>query len=179
MATRARDTALATRASAFFTPAFATFILRLLGHSKQPVNVGTWPVQALALLPMFAAVKKIRTVDARSHGEISAVGNVAANTPEWRARVLKELENRPRGEQAKIVKYVQRWHPKFSTGTMSTTLADDEKPGQKRHSIYIPLINRYLWPDEHPISEPLADVIRRMDPDEQQKLTDFLLSRKK
>lgn len=128
---------------------------------------------------MFATVKKIRSVGAGSGVPIPARGKVEANTPEWRGRVELELSKRPRGEQAKIVEYVQRTYPKFSTGTMSGLLADDEKPGQARYSRYIPLINRYLWPQENAIVPPLAEILRRMDPDEQRSLAEFLALRKK
>lgn len=106
-------------------------------------------------------------------------GKVEANTPDWRKRVTDELETRPRGEQAKIVEYVQRWYPRFSTGTMSGLLAADEKPGQHRYSRFIPLINRYLWPDEAELDDSLVQVLRRMDLEEQRALAEFLAARKK
>lgn len=128
---------------------------------------------------MFATVKKIRTVDAPPRGEIPGRGKVEANTPEWRARVQAELATRPRGEQARIVEYVQRWYPRFSTGTLSGLLAEDERPGQHRYSRYIPLINRYLWPHESPLDEELLEILRKMDPAEQRALAEFLAARKK
>lgn len=73
---------------------------------------------------------------------------------------------KPSGEQARIVEYVQRWYPKFSTGTMSSLLLPDEKPGQIRYSKYIPLINQYLWP-EGELDESLLRVARTMTADEQ------------
>lgn len=128
---------------------------------------------------MLATVKKIRTVRPPTHGEIPP-GKIEANTPEWRARVLAELAKRPRGEQARIAAYVQRWYPKFSTGTLSATLADDEKPGQLRHSKYIPLINRYLWPNEFAEMDPtLESVIRTMPLEEQRALAEFLKTTRK
>lgn len=141
--------------------------------------MGTWTIQANTVLPMFEPVRKNRALDQKPPGEIPARGNVEANTPEWRARVIRELGERPRGEQAKIVDFVQRWYPRFSTGTMSGLLMDDEKPGQHRHSRYIPLINRYLWPNENPIDESLEKILRAMDLDEQRKLAEFLMLRKK
>lgn len=91
-----------------------------------------------------------------------------------------ELEQRPRGEQAKIVEFVQRKYPRFSTGTMSALLADDEKPGQLRYSRYVPLINAYLWPEANVLfDEGLVRVLRTMSIEEQQKLAEFLATTRK
>lgn len=130
---------------------------------------------------MFAVAKKIRTVDGGSSGPIPARGKVEANTFDWRERVRTEIAKRPRGEQAKIVAFVQRWYPRFSTGTMSGLLSEEEHgvPGKHSYSRYIPLINRYLWPDEADIDEQLLVVLRRMDPDEQRKLAEFLATQKR
>jgi hypothetical protein len=124
-------------------------------------------------------VKRIRAVvPGSSPGKIPD-GKVEANTSEWRERVIKELDKRPRGEQARIVEFVQRKYPRFSTGTMSGLLANDEKPGQVRYSRFIPLINQYLWPEEFaPVDEGLVKVLRTMSIDEQRALAEFLSSRK-
>lgn len=128
---------------------------------------------------MFATVKKIRTVGPASSGQIPPT-KVEANTADWRARVKAELEKRPRGEQAKIVEFVQRWYPRFSAGTMTGLLAPDEKPGQQRYSRYIPLINRYLWPNEFAEMDPaLESVIKTMPLDEQRALAEFLKTTRK
>lgn len=128
---------------------------------------------------MLAAVKKIRTVGPAATRPIPPVGKVEANTPAWRESVQAELAKRPRGEQARIVEYVQRWYPKFSTGTMASLLMPDEKPGQLRHSKYIPLINRYLWPDQADVDESLMRVLRTMPTDEQRALAEFLATTRK
>lgn len=122
---------------------------------------------------MLAIVKKSRTVASSPSGQIPP-SKIVANTPEWRARVRAELEKRPRGEQARIVEYVKRWHPGFSAGHMTGMLADDKRPGERRHSIYIELINRYLWPEEGQVDEGLANVLRTMTIDEQRALAEFL-----
>lgn len=128
---------------------------------------------------MLAIVKKSRTVASPPGGQIPP-SKVLANTPEWRTRVRDELEKRPRGTHAKIVEYVQRWYPKFSPGTLTGLLADDEKPGQQRFSKYIELINRYLWPEEFgEVDEQLERVLRTMTIDEQRALAEFLTTTRK
>lgn len=128
---------------------------------------------------MFAIVKKVRTVANGSNGQIPP-SKVEANTHDWRTRVRTELDKRPRGEHAKIVEFVQRWYPRFSAGTLTGLLADDEKPGQQRYSRYVGLINRYLWPEEFgEVDEQLARVLRTMTIDEQRALADFLATRRK
>lgn len=128
---------------------------------------------------MLVTVKKIRTVRPSPGGQIPPT-KVEANTSEWRERVQAELAKRPRGEASRVVRYVQRWFPKFSTGTMTGLLADDEVPGQLRHSKYIPLINRYLWPDEFAEIDPnLERVIKTMPIEEQRALAEFLATTRK
>ena len=128
---------------------------------------------------MFATVKKIRAVGPVATRQIPPIGKVLENTEEWRSSVQAELAKRERGEQAKIVRYVQRWYPRFSTGTMSGLLMPDERPGELRHSKYIALINRFLWPDEAEVDPSLMRVLRTMPTDEQRALAEFLATTRK
>lgn len=128
---------------------------------------------------MFATVKKIRTVEPLDQGQIPPA-KIGENTAQWRKRVRDELDKRPRGELTRVVRFVQRRYPKFSTGTMSGMLADDEKPGQLRHSKFIPLINKYLWPNEVMEIDPvLEDELRIMPLEKQRALAEFLAASRK
>lgn len=134
---------------------------------------------------MFAVAKKIRALDGGSPDQIPPRAAVDPNTPAWRARVRDEIARRDsergaRGTQAQIVAYVKQRYPRFSSGTLSALLSEEEHPpGQRSHSIYIAPINSFLWPHESPIDEDLLVVLRQMDPEEQRALAEFLSKRHK
>lgn len=129
---------------------------------------------------MYAVAKKIRTVGSVSTGQIPAREKVETNTPEWRDRVIGELDARGRGSRADIVRHMKTRFPGFSSGHLTELLGPDERPGQIRYSRYITEINRYLWPtEEAPIDEILLRTIRTMDAIEQRALAEFLASTRK
>ncbi len=111
---------------------------------------------------MFAVAKRSKPVAANSARQIPTP-KVVANTPEWRARVNRELDSRGRGARADLTRHLKEKHPTFSSGQLTEILGPDEKPGQKRYSQYIDEIDRYLWPALMPLSRDTLEVKHLLD----------------